>query len=170
MGHSPKEPLFTPKEWLVVVSLWLFYAVAIFSMDPEWVGWAAPLAFGGALTAAGRPPVPAFSASPEETIGAAALLSLFSLAAISLLAFLRREPGLGWFARLGGSINALRRTRIAHSLQDMMLRWKLDARALLPARRGSSIGQETWERHPPATAQGRVTTATQRSGIVPGSL
>jgi len=170
MGHSSKEPLFTPKEWLLVISLWLFYVVAIFSMDPEWVGWAAPLALGGALTATGPPPVPAFSASPEETIAAAAFLSLFSLAAVALLAFLRREPGLGWFTWLGGSIKAMRRTRLAHSLHEMMLRWKLDARALLPARRGSSIGEETWEHRPPAPAQGRVTTAPQRSRVVPWSL
>lgn len=166
MGHTSKEPLFTPKELLLVASLGVCYAAVIFSMDPEWVAWAAPVAFGGALTAAGPPPTPEFSAPPGEFFAGASYLSVMSLAALSVLAFLRREPGLGCFARVRESIQAVRRSRVAHSFHHIMLRWKRDARALLPARRGSSIGQENWGRHPAAPARGHVTTASQRSRIV----
>lgn len=170
MGHTSKEPLFTPKELLLVASLWVFYAVAIFSMGPEWVAWAAPVAFGGALTAAAPQPTPEFSAPPGEFFAAASYLSVLSLAALSVLAALRGERGLGLFARLTESIQAVRRSRFAHSFLHIMPRWKPDARALLPSRRGSSIGQENWGHHPAAPAQGHVTTASQRSRIVPRGL
>jgi len=170
MGHTPKEPLFTRKELLLVGSLGVIYAAVIFSMDPEWVGWAAPVAFGGALTAAGPPPTAEFSAPPREFFEAACYLSVLSLAALSVLAFLRGEPGLGWFAWLRESIEAVRRSRFAHSFLHIMPRWKPDARALLPPRRGSSIGQENWGHHPASPAQGHVTTASQRSRIVPRGL
>ena len=44
----------------------IIYSSILFSLDPEWVGWAAPLAFGGALYAAGPPPASAHLGSPGD--------------------------------------------------------------------------------------------------------
>lgn len=99
MGAASDEPLFTPNEWLIVASLWVIYAVVLLSMDPEWVGWAAPLAFGGALVAADPPPIALFSASPREIFETASFMSLFSLLALGLLMVIRGEPGIGWLTR-----------------------------------------------------------------------
>lgn len=167
MGQARNEPVFTPREWLVVVSLWVIYAALIFSMDPEWVGWAAPLAFGGALSAGDLPPRLVTSAPPQQTFEVASLLSLLGLAALGLVAFLRGEPGLRLFARLRGS---LKTERVTRGFQQVMLRRKLRVRALLLARWGSSIGPETWELHPPPTAQHGVTTAPECSRIIPRDL
>lgn len=167
MGQAQKEPLFTPREWLVVISLWVLYAALIFSMDPEWVGWAAPLAFGGALSAGDLPPHLASSAPPQQTFELASFLSLISLGALGVVAFLRGEPGLRLFARLRGS---LKTGRLSHGFQHMLLRRKLGVRALLLARGRSRIGPETWELHPPPTAQHGVTTAPKCSRFIPRGL
>jgi len=170
MDPSPKEPLFTRKELLLIVSLWVLYGAAILSMDPEWVGWAGPLISGGALVATDPPPFPVFRASPREVFGAASFVSLLSLATLSLVSFLRGEPLLGLFARQGKCAELMRQMRFARNFQLTIRRWKLAARALLPARRGSSIEQESWESHPPRSVQGRVTRASQRSRFVPRGL
>jgi len=170
MDHSPKERFFTPKEWLLILSLWIFYAVVIFSMDPRWVAWSAPLAFGGALAAAGPPPFPIFNASSQEVFGSAAFLSFLSLATLAFVPLLRGEPIPGLFAGPGRGAEGIGRRSLAHGFQARVRRWKLEARTLLYARRDSSIGEEMWERHPPASAQRRVTTASQRSRVVSGSL
>ncbi len=94
-----KEPLFTVKELLFGVALCTVYTALLLSMDPEWIGWAAPLVFGGALAASGPPPVPVFSASPREVLQMASSMSLFSLLALGLLIAVRGEHGIGWFAR-----------------------------------------------------------------------
>jgi len=170
MGGSSKEPLFTPKQWALILVLWIFYALALFSMGPEWVGWAGPIAFGGALTATGAPPSAAFPESPKETFTAAGFLLLIALAAITLPACLRREPGPDWFGPLRGLIQAVQRRRHAHSVQVMKLRGKLNGGALLPERRGSSIGQENRGRYSAGPAQDHATPASERNRTVPRSL
>lgn len=170
MCHQPKEPLFTPKQWVLVMSLGAFYALVLFSVGPQWVAWAGPVAFGGALSVAGPPPTPTFSASPGETFSVAEFLCLLSLGALTLVARLRKEPGLGWFVWLRHTIQALQTEQFWRGFHHIMAHWKLDARALLPARRGSSIGQENWGRHPAEPARGHVNPASQRSRAVPGNL
>ena len=169
MDRPPTEPLFTPMEWLIVLSLWFLYAVAIFSMDPEWVGWAAPLAFGGALVATGPPPSSVLNAPPREVFETASLVSLLSVAVLELLLVQRGEPGLGWFGKFRASLRAGGLSRRAQRFHHMMLRRNNAVRALQSARRDSSIGQEIWQRYP-ASAQGRVTTSSQRSRIIPRGL
>jgi hypothetical protein len=168
MGHPRNEPLFTPQEWLIVVSLWIAYAGVLFSMDPEWVGWAAPLAFGGALVASSPPPSSALPASPAGGFEAAFLLSLLSVAALELLQVRRGEPSLGWLAKLRESFRAGGLRRQVQRFQQMMLLRNFAVRTLQSSRRGSSIGQEIWHRH--QAAQGRVIPSPQSSGIIPRSL
>lgn len=104
MTDPTHEPLFTIKGLLLGAALCSVYAVLLLSMDSQWVGWAAPLAFGGALVASGPPPVAVFSASPREVFEMASSMSLLSLLALGLLSVLRGERSVGWFARARQSL------------------------------------------------------------------
>ena len=72
------------------------YAAIFFSLDPEWVAWAAPLAFGGALYAPGPAPQSFRLSVPEHVIPTAYLFSLAELLALMLLAFSAEKSGLSW--------------------------------------------------------------------------
>jgi hypothetical protein len=84
MKESAKDPLFT----LDGVLLWAIYAVVcaaiLFSLDPEWVAWAAPLAFGGSLYAADPPPASAHLALSHDVLPWAFLYGCVALLAITL--------------------------------------------------------------------------------------
>ena len=162
--------MFTGKEWLLIVSLWVFYAGALFSMDPQWVAWAAPIAFGGALVATAPPASVALSTPPRQVMADAVFISVLSVAALTFLAFLRGESGLLLPARLERLLKAGRRSRIFRAFSRAAFAGKSRARALLRAPRGSSIGQQSWEGHPSPAAGRSVTAASQRSRIVPRSL
>ena len=170
MKRGSREPLFTGKEWLLIVSLWVFYAGALFSLDPQWVAWAAPIAFGGALVATAPPPSVAFSAPPRQVVADAVLISVLCVAVLTFLAFLRGESGLLLSARLERSLKAGRLSRISRAFSRRAFAGKSHARALLRAPRGSSIGQQSSEGHPSPAAGSSVTAASQRSRIVPRSL
>ncbi len=92
------EPLFTIKELLVGAVLCLVYSVTLLSLDPQWVAWAAPMVFGGALYVPDPPPV--VLSSPREVLGAASLFSFVSLFALGLLMTIRGEPNFVWLAWL----------------------------------------------------------------------
>lgn len=169
MDHSPKEPLFTPKEWLIVLSVWFVFAAVVFSMDPEWIGWAAPLVFGGALVATGPPPHSMLATPPRDVFETAFLVSLLSIAVLELLQVQRGEPWLGWLGKLGLSLKGGGFQRSARRFQRLLLHPNYDARTLQSTRRDSSIGQEIWQRYP-ASAQDRVTTSSQRSRVIPRGL
>jgi len=78
------EPLFTFKELLVYVALCSVYAAILFSLDPEWVGWAGPLALGGALCATDPPPGPPVLSSPDEAFATASIFSVLSFVCLLL--------------------------------------------------------------------------------------
>lgn len=169
MNPASKEPLFTPQEWLIVVSVWFLYAVTLFSMDPEWVGWAAPLAFGGALVAANPPPPScALSASPADVFHMGFLASLLSVAVLEILLVQRGESGLGWLAKCGASLRGGGFKRRAQRLQHLMPRRNFQVRVLQSVRRDSSIGEDIGQSHP--AAQGLVTPLPQRGRIIPRGL
>ena len=71
MADPGKEPLCTVKELLVFGVICVVYSSILFSLDPEWVGWAAPLVFGGAFYAADPPPASAHLSSPRHVFPAA---------------------------------------------------------------------------------------------------
>jgi hypothetical protein len=113
MAENQKEPLCTVNELLGFGLLCLVYGAILFSMDPEWVAWAAPLAFGGALYASEPPPASAHLGSPQGVIVAAYLYGVLSLLAIALLPLAlakRRSTWLSWLKAESecGSIARLR--------------------------------------------------------------
>jgi len=92
MGNPEKEPLCTVKELLVFGVFCVVYSSILFSLDPEWVGWAAPLVFGGALYAADPPPASAHLDSPQHVFPTAYLCYVISLFGIVLLTLVRDSP------------------------------------------------------------------------------
>jgi hypothetical protein len=96
MADPEKEPLCTVKELLVFGVICVVYSSILFSLDPEWVGWAAPLVFGGALYAADPPPASAHLSSPQHVFPAAYLCYVLSLFGIVLLTLVRDRRHLSW--------------------------------------------------------------------------
>lgn len=100
MGNPEKDPLCTVKEVLVFGLICVVYSSILFSLNPEWVGWAAPLVFGGALYAAEPPPASAHLGSPADVLVMAYLFGLLSLFAIVLLKVVRDRRRLNWLSWL----------------------------------------------------------------------
>ena len=96
MGNPEKEPLCTVKELLVFGVICIVYSSIIFSLDPEWVGWAAPLVFGGSLYAADPPPASAHLGSTSHVFLMAYLYGVLSLFGIVLLTLARSSRHLSW--------------------------------------------------------------------------
>jgi hypothetical protein len=91
-----KEPLFTAKGWAALALLGCVYAAILFSMDPEWIAWAAPLAFGGALYAPGPTPASVQIWSPGDVMSMAYLFSVGSLVALALVAATTEKSRSVW--------------------------------------------------------------------------
>ena len=96
MKDDAKEPLFTAKGWAAIAVMGCVYAAILFSMDPEWVAWAAPLAFGGALYAPAPPPASAHLSFPGRVMSMAYLFSVGSLFALALLAEAAGKSRSAW--------------------------------------------------------------------------
>ncbi|MFZ0796480.1 MAG: hypothetical protein WCA13_10500 [Terriglobales bacterium] len=96
MGNPEREPLCTVKELLVFGVICIVYGSILFSLDPEWVGWAAPLAFGGAFYAADPPPASAHLGSPSDVFPMAYLCDVLSLFGIVLLTLVRDRRHISW--------------------------------------------------------------------------
>ena len=95
------EPLCTRKELLVFGVFCVVYSAIIFSLDPEWVAWAAPLAFGGALYAQGPVPASVHFGSPAQAFQVAYLFDVINLLGIALLGVVGVVKGsarLGWLS------------------------------------------------------------------------
>jgi len=96
MGDPKKEPLCTVNELLVFGGICILYSAILFSLGPEWIGWAAPLAFGGVLYAADPPPASIHLHSPHDVFPMAYLCDALSLFSIVLLALVRDKRHLNW--------------------------------------------------------------------------
>ncbi len=92
MRASAKEPIFTTQGWIAYGVMSVVYAAILFSLDPEWVAWAAPLAFGGSLVAQDPPPESAHLASTPDTFLVACAFTVASLAILELLRAVRSKP------------------------------------------------------------------------------
>jgi hypothetical protein len=98
LEKSAAEPLCTTKELLVFGVVCVVYAAILFSLDPEWVAWAAPLAFGGALYAPGPTPASFHLGPPAHLFQMAYLFDVVSLVVIALLGVASGGARLGWLS------------------------------------------------------------------------
>ncbi len=105
MGDPAKEPLCTLKELLAFGVICVVYCSILFSLDPDWVGWAAPLVFGGALYAA-DPPASVRLASPQQALVTSYLFAVLSLLALVLLGVVRDNRHLKWLAWLRAELKS----------------------------------------------------------------
>ena len=99
MKDPAKEPLFTVKGMLLWVVVGIVYSSILFSLDPAWVAWAAPLAVGGSLYASDPPPASAHLALPSDVLPRAYLygcLALFAITLLDLVQNRRHGNGLSW--------------------------------------------------------------------------
>jgi hypothetical protein len=100
MKDRAKDPLFT----LNGVLLWTIYAVVcasiLFSLDPQWVAWAAPLAFGGSLYAFDPPPASAHLALSRDVLPWAYLYGCIALFAFLLVDLVISRQHLKWLSGL----------------------------------------------------------------------
>jgi hypothetical protein len=135
------------KELLFGMALCALYTALLLSMNPEWVGWAAPLVFGGALVASGPPPVPVFSAPPREVFEMASSMSLFSLLALGLLSAIRGERGVGRFARARQSLETGLLTLGTRVLRRVKLRGSPLGERCYPPGAVVASAREAPERH-----------------------
>jgi hypothetical protein len=92
MKDQSEDPLFTTKGVILGVLYGCIYAAIIFSMDPEWVGWAGPMAFGALYVP--NPPPPLFS-DPRAAFEMSCCASLLSLLALVLVSVIREEEPFG---------------------------------------------------------------------------
>jgi hypothetical protein len=113
MRDRENDPMFT----LDGVLLWTVYAVVcaliLFSLDPQWVAWAAPLAFGGSLYASDPPPASAQLALSRDVLPWAYLYGCAALFALLFLDLALSRQHLKWLSgwkaeRQYGSVARLR--------------------------------------------------------------
>ena len=88
MKAQAEGPLFTIKGLLIGGIFFSIYAAILFSMDPAWVMWAAPMAMGALYVP--DPPPPLF-ANPEDAFQMSFVASLLSLLALAVIAVIRGE-------------------------------------------------------------------------------
>jgi hypothetical protein len=100
MNDPEKEPLFTVKGMLLWAVVGVVYSSILFSLDPEYVAWAAPLAFGGSLYASDPPPASAHLALPSDVLPWAYVYGCLALFAIMLLNRVQNRPHLNWLSWL----------------------------------------------------------------------
>ena len=118
MGNPDKEPLCTAKELLVFGVICIVYSSIFFSLDPEWVGWAAPLVFGGTLCAADPPPASAHLDSPQHVFPMAYLFYTLSLVGLVFLTLFRDGRHSGWRRSFRAELRSSSIARVEHFLRS----------------------------------------------------
>ncbi len=168
MKKREGERLFPIKALVAGAVFYSIYAIIIFSLDPVWVAWAAPMVFGGALYVPDPPP-PLFS-SPQEAFQMASLCSLLSLLVLGLLMAIRGEPSFGWLARLKAALKNNILADFADSQSGLSSSRMLDARTLLSTDMGDSINAEVRKCEQFTAGQERVATLPHSCRAVSGGL
>jgi hypothetical protein len=99
--NDPEEgPLFTVNGVLLFAAYGVVYSWILFSLDPEYVAWAAPLVFGGSLYASDPPPASAHLALPSDVLPLAYLYGCLALFAIVLFDLVQSRRHLDWLSWL----------------------------------------------------------------------
>jgi len=116
-GKSPAQEALFPTKALVIGAFFFFiYSVILFSLDPEWVAWAGPVALG-ALYVPNQPP-PLF-AHPETAFKMGFLFSVLSLLALVGAAVIRNEAPFKWWNWLKARLRAQLEAGTGASSQDV---------------------------------------------------
>ena len=113
MKERSEDPIFTANGILLGALYGLTIAVILFSMDPEWVGWAGPMAFG-ALYVPNQPPP--LGLPPKAVFEMGSLVSLLSLLFLGIIGIVRKEKSIGvwpWFEAWLKKQGATRRRDLA---------------------------------------------------------
>ncbi len=92
MKEEPEDPLFTTRGIILWALYGCIYAAIIFSMDPEWVGWAGPIAAGALYVP--NPPPPLFN-DPKAAFEMGSLVNMLSLLVLVLVSVIRGEEPFG---------------------------------------------------------------------------
>lgn len=96
MRDPEEEPLFTVNGVLLFAVYGVVYGWILFSLDPEYVAWAAPLVFGGSLYASDPPPASAHLTQPTDVLPVAFVCGCLALLAIALFDLLQKRRHLDW--------------------------------------------------------------------------
>jgi len=161
--NSGEQPLFTLKGLLAGAVLFSVYGVILFSLDPEWVGWAGPLVFGGALYAADPPP-PLFS-SPEEALQMSSLFSLLSFFILGLIIAIRGERNLAWLSWLRAGLAGLWKAR-----NHLRSRRSIQLPPLDSTHNTNSINSQAWNSQHLAVGEEDAATPPHTGGSVSRDL
>lgn len=95
MGNQPEDKVFTKKGVAIALLFFSIYDVILFSLDPEWVLWAWPMAMGALYVP--DPPPPLF-ADPRAAFEMGAAFYLLSLLALVFVGVIRGEPPFAWLS------------------------------------------------------------------------
>lgn len=95
MGNQPEDKVFTKKGVAIGVLFFSIYDVILFSLDPEWVLWAWPMAMGALYVPESPPPL---FADPRAAFEMGLLFNFLSFVAVTFLMVIMREPGLAWLS------------------------------------------------------------------------
>jgi hypothetical protein len=117
MKDPEKEPLCTVKELLAFGVICVVYTSILFSLDPQWVAWAAPLVFGGSLYAADPPPASAHLSSTPHVFLMACLYGVLSLFSIVLLTLVRDRRHLSGLLRFNAASESGSIAKVRHFLK-----------------------------------------------------
>jgi hypothetical protein len=100
MQDPEERPLFTVKGVLLFAAIGVVYSSILFSLDPEYVAWAAPLVFGGSLYASDPSPASAHLAIPSDVLPLAYVYGCLALFAIVLLSLVQSRRHFDWLSWL----------------------------------------------------------------------
>ncbi len=169
MKDPAEEPLFTIKGLVLGAALFSIYAVLLFSMDPEWVGWAGPMALG-ALYVPNSPP-PLFS-SPQQAFQMGFVFGVLNLLTLVLVSVIRGELPFhfAWLSRLKLRLKNAGFAGLARAGNHLRSRWVLHHRVLISTQRKSSIASEVRSCHQLAVGEKDAATLPHCSGAVSKNL
>jgi hypothetical protein len=117
MKDPDEGPLFTVKGVLLFAAVGVVYGWILFSLDPEYVAWAAPLAFGGSLYTSAPPPASAHLAVPGDVLPVAFVYGCLALLAIALFELVQSRRHLDWLSWLNTEFERGRVTKLRSFLK-----------------------------------------------------
>jgi hypothetical protein len=120
MKDPDEGPLFTVKGVLLFAAMGVVYSWILFALDPEYVAWAAPLAFGGSLYASAPPPASAQLAVPSDVLPVAFGYGCVALLAIVFFELVQSRRHLDWLSWLNAEFERGRVAKLRSFLKSCL--------------------------------------------------